>query len=1104
LRSTEQARNSVLIANRGEIAIRISRAAAELGMRAVVVYADDDADSLHVRKADEALPLGASGVAAYLDIARVVELARAAGCLLVHPGYGFLSERSEFARGCDAAGLVFVGPAASTLETFGNKAAARELAVSCDVPIAAGSGVLSSVDDARSFFDGLGGRAIVIKAVGGGGGRGIRVVRHADDIAEAFARCRSEARAAFGNGDVYAEEFVEGARHVEVQVIGDGEGRVVVLGERECTLQRRHQKLVEIAPSPSLGPEQRANLFASATRMARAVGYASLGTFEFLVGAPDERGDGGRIVFIEANPRLQVEHTVTEAVTGLDLVQLQLRLARDERLADLGLDAPRPPLGQAMQLRINMERVAPDGSVAPTFGTLSAFDLPTGPGVRVDSCGYVGYRNNPSFDSLLAKLVVHTGSDDFGALVRKAYRALCEVQIGGIETNVGFLQNLLCDPAVAANRVHTRFVEENAPALANAAAQDHRHLYASAAVTPQAVEAAIEAPDGALAVSATTAGRVVAIDVREGDVVAAGQQVAVLESMKTEFVVAAGISGRVLRVVGSVGEAVAQGAPLLFVAPSGEGAAGVADTGEPEDLDLIRDDLARVMAEHDALQDAARPGAVRRRRETGQRTARENIDDLCDEGSFLEYGGLAVAAQRSRHPIEKLKSISPADGFITGTATVNAQAFGPNRSRCVVMAYDYTVFAGTQGYMAHEKKKRMLRLASKWRLPVVLFAEGGGGRPGDTDHLGGLRLYNPTFWGFARLNGQVPIVGVVSGRCFAGNAALLSCCDVVIATENSSIGMGGPAMIEGGGLGVVAPEAVGPVAVQWRNGVIDVVARDEAQAVDVARRYLSYFQGTLADWRCADQRRLRWIVPEAPRRAYDMREVIGTLADADSVLELRAGYGVGVITALVRIEGHAFAVLANNPAHLAGALDAEGSEKAAQFLTMADTFGLPVLSLCDTPGFMVGPDAERTGLVRSAGRMFVSGARLGVPCFAIVVRKAYGLGALAMVGGNSHEHVFTVSWPTGHFGKMGLEGYVKLAYKKELARIEDPQERQARIDRMVADMHERGTALNTAPFLSIDDVIDPAESRRWLISGLRAARSGDDAGPGVPCEQGVW
>ncbi|MCL4773500.1 MAG: ATP-grasp domain-containing protein [Burkholderiaceae bacterium] len=1105
MRSTDMSTASVLIANRGEIAIRIARAAAELGMRVVAVHSDDDADSLHVSKADEALSLGAPGSAAYLDVERIVDAARRAGCTLVHPGYGFLSERAEFARRCGEAGLRFVGPAAATLETFGNKAAARELALTCDVPVAAGSAVLKSPDEARRFMASLGrDRAIVIKAVGGGGGRGIRVVRRADEIADAFARCQSEARAAFGNGDVYAEEFVEGARHVEVQVVGDGAGGVVVLGERECTLQRRHQKLVEVAPSPSLSPAQRASLFAAAERMARAVDYASLGTFEFLVGAPGEGGSDGRIVFIEANPRLQVEHTVTEAVTGLDLVQLQLRLAGGERLAGLGLDSARPALGQAMQMRINMERVAADGSVAPTFGTLSAFELPSGPGVRVDSCGYVGYRNNPSFDSLLAKLVVHTHSDDFGVLVRKAYRALCEVQIRGIETNLAFLQNLLRDPSVAQNRIHTRFVEENARALAAGSPDDHRRLYVPSSTNPEAAVARVEAPEGTVTVAAPTAGRVVGIDVGEGEAVVAGQQVAVLESMKTEFVVVSEVSGRVARISASNGDAVTPGSPLLFLAPSGDDGRSGAEADEAEDLELIRGDLARVMAAHEALQDAARPEAVLKRRETGQRTARENIDDLCDDGSFLEYGGFAVAAQRTRHPIEKLKEISPADGFIAGTATVNAQAFGASRSRCVVMAYDYTVFAGTQGYMAHEKKKRMLRLAGKWRLPVVLFAEGGGGRPGDTDHLGGLRLYNPTFWGFARLNGQVPIVGVVSGRCFAGNAALLSCCDVVIATENASIGMGGPAMIEGGGLGVVAPEAVGPVAVQARNGVIDVVVRDEAQAVDAAKRYLSYFQGALQEWDCADQRHLRWFVPEAPRRAYDMREVIATLADSGSVLELRAGYGVGVITALARIEGHAFAVLANNPAHLAGAIDAEASEKAARFLALADNFGLPVLSLCDTPGFMVGPEAEKTGLVRSAGRMFVSGARLGVPCFAIVVRKAYGLGALAMVGGNSHEHVFTVSWPTGHFGKMGLEGYVKLAYRKELARIEDPAERQARIDQMVAEMHERGTALNTAPFLSIDDVIDPAESRRWLIAGLHAARRSDGDGRDVAVPQGVW
>ncbi|MBL8363080.1 MAG: ATP-grasp domain-containing protein [Rubrivivax sp.] len=1076
----------VLVANRGEIAIRVLRAAAGLGWHGVAASPSDDRRSLHVRKADEAVSLPGSGVRAYLDVDAVVRAARDAGCGYVHPGYGFLSERADFARACAGAGLAFVGPDAATLELLGDKARARALAARCDVPVLRGTPALAGEDEAQAFLASLGGAPMVLKAVGGGGGRGIRVVQRPDEVAEALARCRSEALSAFGNAGVYAEEFLAEARHVEVQVVGDGSGTVVALGERECTLQRRHQKLVEVAPSPSLADETRERLLAAATRLARELRYRSLGTFEFLV-APGPAGP--RLVFIEANPRLQVEHTVTEEVHGVDLVQLQLRLAAGEALGDVLGDVPPRARGSAMQLRVTMEQSRPDGTQVPGVGTLTAYELPSGPGVRVDGCGYVGYANDPGYDPLLAKVIVHVPDGRWDTLLRKAYRALCETRIDGIPTNLAVLRNLLLHPAVQRNELHTRFFEEQQQALL-APAAEHPALTPEAALPAAGAAAtpAAGAPDGAVAVPAPAAGRIVELGVAVGDVVRAGEQLGVLESMKTEFRIDAERAGTVVAIAAAPGTAVAQDAPILWLTPDGDDDGSAARAELQVDLDRIRPDLQAVFDAHARRRDAARPEAVQRRRKHGMRTARENVADLCDDGTFTEYGGLILAAQRMRRTLEELEQISPADGLVAGIGSVNGDLFDATRTRCVVMAYDYTVLAGSQGYMAHEKKRRMLRLALKWRLPVVLFAEGGGGRPGDTDHLGGLRLFNPTFWGYARLHGRVPSVGIAAGRCFAGNAALLGVCDLIVATEDASIGMGGPAMIEGGGLGVVAAEDVGPVAMQSRNGVIDVVVRDEAAAVAVAKRYLSYFQGRLRDWRCADQRLLRHVVPEDPRRAYDMRRVIELLADEGSLLELQRGHGTGVITALVRIEGHAFAILANNPVHLSGAIDAAASEKAARFIAQAQSGGLPVVALCDTPGFMVGPDAEAEGLVRRAGQMFIAGANVTVPYFTVVVRKAYGLGAVAMVGGNAHEQVFAVSWPTGHFGKMGLEGYVKLAYRKELEQIDDPQARRRRVDEMVAAMHAKGTALKTAPFLSIDDVIDPMDTRRWLVDGLVTAR----------------
>jgi acetyl-CoA carboxylase carboxyltransferase component len=572
-------------------------------------------------------------------------------------------------------------------------------------------------------------------------------------------------------------------------------------------------------------------------------------------------------------------------------------------------------------------------------------------------------------------------------------------------------------------------------------------------------------------VTAPMYGVVVSIDVIPGQSVPEGAPLLVLESMKMEHVVVAPVGGVVRDVTAVPGEVVRED-ELLLSMEEGE----VEAPAEPEDVaPRERADLAEVQRRHEIGLDAARPDAVRRRRDTGHRTARENVADLCE--TFTEYGALTVAAQRARRPMEELIEKTPADGLVAGVGDVNGRP-------AVVLAYDYTVLAGTQGAMNHYKKDRMLELADRRRLPVVLFAEGGGGRPGDTDTTAISGLDTMAFHLFARLSGQVPLIGIASGRCFAGNAALLGCCDVVIATGDANIGMGGPAMIEGGGLGVFAPEEVGPMAVQVPNGVVDVPVADEAEAVRVARRYLGYFQGPAADWECADQEALRDLIPQDRKRVYDVRAVIETIADTGSVLELRRAFGPGIVTALARIEGVPVGLVANSPAHLGGAIDADGAEKASRFMKLCDAFGLPLVSLCDTPGFMVGPDAERTATVRHFSRMFVAGANLSVPIVTVILRKAYGLGAQAMAGGSLKVPVATVAWPTGELGGMGLEGAVRLGYRKELAAAEDPE---ALFDELVGRAYERGKALSAATVYEIDDVIDPAATRHWIRTALRDA-----------------
>ncbi|MES4792087.1 MAG: carbamoyl-phosphate synthase large subunit, partial [Chloroflexota bacterium] len=585
---------------------------------------------------------------------------------------------------------------------------------------------------------------------------------------------------------------------------------------------------------------------------------------------------------------------------------------------------------------------------------------------------------------------------------------------------------------------------------------------------------------GEHAIRAPLQGTVIAVSVGPGASVQTGQVLAVMEAMKMEHEIVAPGPGTVVRVEATVGLPVVEGALLLTYAPGEAQEEG--SSGEVEfDLDLIRPDLAEVLERRDRTRDERRPEAVARRHATGHRTARENIAHLCDPGSFIEYGPLVLAAQRARRSLEELIEKTPADGLITGVGQVNGDLFG-DRSWCALLAYDYTVLAGT-----HRKTDRIIDVAEKGRLPFILFAEGGGGRPGDTDMVASA-LSPPTFTRFAQLSGLVPMIGITTGRCFAGNAALLGCCDVVIATEDANIGMGGPAMIEGGGLGIYAPEDIGPTSVQVPNGVIDILVKDEAEAVEVAKRYLAYFQGPLPNWEVADQRLLRHVVPESRLRVYDVRRVIQLLFDAGSVLELRPRFGVGMITALARVEGRAVGVVANNPAHLGGAIDSDGADKAARFMQLCDAFDLPIVYLCDTPGIMVGPEVEKTALVRHAARVFLTGANISVPTFTVILRKAYGLGAIAMAGGTYHRPFFTVAWPTAEFGGMGLEGSVKLGYRNELAAIEDPAKRRQFYEEMVARAYERGKALNQASLFEVDDAIDPAETRSWLTALLAAIR----------------
>ena len=576
------------------------------------------------------------------------------------------------------------------------------------------------------------------------------------------------------------------------------------------------------------------------------------------------------------------------------------------------------------------------------------------------------------------------------------------------------------------------------------------------------------------------AAAVVSVAVKSGQEVGQGEIIATVESMKMQTAIESPVAGTVVDLNVTVGETIQSNHEICRVEESIGSNSAVKKT-QSKAVDA-QDPLDMLNQELESSLDSSRTKAVTKRHSKGYRSARENLQQLCDDGSFVEYGQLAVAAQRDRMSTDKLKSDTAADGVITGLATINRDQFGEHATQVAIVINDYTVLAGTQGYFHHRKIDRILEQAKRSFLPVVMYTEGGGGRPGDTDvkiQIAGLDV--PTFATWASLSGQVPMIAVNNGYCFAGNAALFGCGDIRIATKTSWIGMAGPAMIEGGGLGNFSPTDIGPIKIQAENGVVDLVADDESHATELAKQCLSYFQGDNENWQCPDQLALREMMPADRRYVYDVRSIITSLVDNESFIELTKAYGCAVITGFARIEGRAIGLIANDCRMLGGAVDAEAAEKTARFITLCDNFDIPILSLCDSPGFMVGPASEEQAAVRRMAQLFVAGAKLSTPLVTIFLRKGYGLGAMAMAGGSFHKPIYSASWPSGEFGGMGLEGAVRLGFKKELEAVADKEERETLFTQLLDQMYERGKATEAASHLEIDAVIDPADTRGVIV-----------------------
>jgi acetyl/propionyl-CoA carboxylase alpha subunit/acetyl-CoA carboxylase carboxyltransferase component len=1056
---------SVLVANRGEIAVRIIRAIHDLGWRAVTIHPADDMEALHVRRADEAIEIPGVGTAAYLNAEAIVNAAVASGCTAVHPGYGFLSENADLARRCAEAGLIFVGPTPEVLELFGDKARAREFAISCDVPVLPGTTGATSLDEAQAFAAEQG--PVMVKAVAGGGGRGMREVIDPDTLATAYENASSEAASAFGEGAVYVEKLLIHPRHLEVQVVGDGTGAVVALGERDCGIQRRHQKLVEVAPSPWLDDDLRTRITEAALRLAQKVGYRGLGTFEFLVSGDD-------YWFMEANPRLQVEHTVTEEVTGVDLVATQLQVSDGMRLGDLGLKEAPSPRGVAIQVRVNLETLDADGAPVPSTGTLRRFDLPAGPGVRVDTYGYRGYRTSPRYDSLLAKIIVH--GTDLNQAASRMSAAIEEISIDGVATNLDLLHGIISSPDFISSAWDTGFIPEHLELLLG----HRRPRIAQEDAADDEGGPVLEIPAGAVTITAPSPGVVLRLDVEPGSIVGVGAPVAVIEAMKMEHVIRATSALRVEALMVSVGDVVEAGAVLAHGSPTD--ADDAAATVDPYDEDWSAE-VAEIERRRTAALAMGGPEKVARQHSAGKLDARARIDALVDEGSFSEIGALAGFASYDNG--KDAPDFKPAN-HVAGTARIDGR-------KVVLGVDDFTLRGGSGDAAIHAKQIFAEEYAREMRLPVVRLLDGASGGGSVKMAIDAGYTYIPVNPGWDAVVDNlslVPVVAAAVGPTVGLGAARLVMSHLAVMVRGiGQMFTAGPPVVLGGTGERLTKEELGGAAVHGDNGAIERIVGDEQEAFDTIRRFLSYLPSSVFDLPPvtttddpSDRReeRLLGAVPRSARHPYDIEEIFDAIFDTGSVFRY-AEYGGGTVTALARLAGHPVGVIAADPSRGA-TMSTEGALAITRLVDLCETFHLPIVSLTDQAGMTIGSAAELDATIRHGARAISAIYQARVPQAEVIVRRVYGVGGAGIV--NRHRAVRSWAWPSGDWGSLPSRGGIEAAFRVQIEEAEDPD---AELARLTTVLDAVTSPFRTAERFGVQDLIDPRESRPLLCDWVRDA-----------------
>ncbi|KAF0805156.1 carbamoyl-phosphate synthase L chain ATP-binding protein [Alcanivorax xiamenensis] len=1061
----DQGAISVLVANRGEIAVRIIRAIHEMGGRAVAVFPEDDKDALHVHRADEAVVLAGTGVAAYLNASALIEAALSSGCGAIHPGYGFLSENADFAHRCAEAGVVFIGPSADTLAMLGDKARARAFAMEQGVAVMPGTTGATTLAEAEAFASEHG--AVMIKALSGGGGRGMRAVTDRAELPAAFERCRSEAAQAFGDDALYVERLARNPRHIEIQVVGDGVS-VQHLGERDCSIQRRHQKLIEIAPSPALEADQRDRIVAAALQLARALNYRGLGTFEFLV-------DGDEVFFMEANPRLQVEHTVTEQVTGVNLVATQLRIANGARLPDIGLAEPPLPRGFAVQARVNLETLDVDGSPRPGSGVIHGFALPSGPGLRVDTYGYAGYRVSPRYDSLIAKVIGH--GDDFVTAARRTAAALAEFGIEGVPTNLDLVHGIVTEPDFVRGRFDTGYLDQNLPALLS-----HRRPGRGAPVAAIGQERRDilhpQVPDGACSVRSTLGGVLLKMDVAPGDVVPAGAPLLVVEAMKMEHVIRATESMRIDGVVAAAGDFVDEGDVLVYGSPVEHSGAPVAET-------VVEDwsaEVAEIVRRRQLAEAMGGEAKVERQRVAGKLTARERVTALADPDSFREIGALTGFVDYVDGRAER---ILPAN-FVAGTATVEGR-------KIVLGVDDFTVRGGSGDAAIHDKQIYAERYAREMRLPVVRLLDGAsGGGSVKTARENGFTYIpvNPAWDAVVDNLSLVPVVAACLGPTVGLGAARLVMSHLAVMVEGlGQLFTAGPPVVRGGTGEDLTKEELGGADIHRGTGSVERIVPDEATAFAVIRTFLGYLPGSAfelppvvssLDPAARQESALLSAIPRNPRHPYAIGPILEAIFDAGSVFTY-AEYGDGIVTALARLDGHPVGVIASDP--MRGAtMSVEGAQAVGRLVDLCETFHLPIVSLTDQAGMTIGSVAERRATIRAGARAIAAVYQARVPQAEIILRRVYGVGGAGII--NRHRASRSWSWPSGDWGSLPVQGGIEAAFRAQIEASDDPA---ATIAEIAAELKAVSSPFRTAEHFGAQDLIDPRDSRALLCDWVRDA-----------------